>query len=70
MTFVNRLHNLLCPADSICYGSYGSRNPRSAIVLRQLSCREDRRGDQQHALATFVHKDQRSIFSFYSLHYP
>ena len=25
---INLLHDPLCPADSIRYGSYGSRNPR------------------------------------------
>jgi hypothetical protein len=55
MTFVNRLHNLLCPPYSIGYGSYGSRNPRSTVVLRQFSSRQNRGGDQQHALATLVH---------------
>jgi hypothetical protein len=52
---INLLHDPLCPADSIRYGSYGSRNPRSAVVLRQFSSRENAGGDQQHALATLVH---------------
>jgi len=55
MTPINLLHNPLCPADSICNGSYGCRNPRSAVVLRQFSCRKNACGDQQHALATLVH---------------
>jgi len=55
MTPINLLHDPLCPADSIRYGSYGCRNPRPAVVLCQLSGREDRGGDQKHALATFVH---------------
>jgi hypothetical protein len=55
MTSVDLFHDPLCPAHAVCYGSYGSRNPCSAVVLRQLPCRKDRSGDQQHALATLVH---------------
>jgi hypothetical protein len=64
MTAINFFHNPFCPADSICYGSYGCRNPRSAVVLRQLACCEDAGGDQKHALATFVHTISVAFSSF------
>ena len=64
---INLFHYPLCPPDRIRYGSYGCRNPRPAIVLCQLSSGEDAGGDQEHALATFIHIDQRSIFAFSSL---
>ena len=64
---INLLHDPLCPAHAIRYGSYGSGNPRSAVVLRQFTSRQNRGGDQQHALATFVHA--RSLaFSPYIRH--
>jgi len=37
------------------YCSHGCRDTPPAVVLRQLACREDAGGDQQHALATLVH---------------
>lgn len=52
---VNLLHYPLCPADCVGDGCHGRRHSRSAVVLRQLPCRKDRGGDQQNALATFVH---------------
>jgi len=55
MTPINLLHDPLSPTHGIRYGSYSGRNPRSAVVLRQLSCCENAGGDQQHALATLVH---------------
>ena len=55
VTSINLLHDPLCPAHAIRYGSYGSGNPRSAVVLRQLPSREDTGGDQEHALATLIH---------------
>jgi len=61
MTSVDLFHDPLCPAHAVCYGSYRSRDACSAVVLRELSCREDAGGDQQHALATLVHNDQVSI---------
>jgi hypothetical protein len=42
---INFFHDPLCPAHAIRYGSYGSRNPRSAVVLRELAGRKDARGD-------------------------
>jgi len=55
VTPINLFHDPLCPANSIRYGSYGSRNPRSAVVLRQSSGRQNRGGDQQHALPALIH---------------
>ena len=55
MTPINLIHDLLSPADRIGDGAHRGRNPCSAVVLRELSCREDAGGDQQHALATLVH---------------
>ena len=36
MSLVDLLHYPLSPSDRIGNGSYGSRNPRSAVVLRQF----------------------------------
>jgi hypothetical protein len=58
---INLLHDPLCPADSIRYGSYGSWHPRSAVVLCQFSSRQNRGGDQQHTLATFVHSGSLAL---------
>jgi hypothetical protein len=55
MAVINFLHDSFCPSDRIGDGAHRGRNPRSAVVLRELSCREDAGGDQQHALATLVH---------------
>lgn len=55
MPLVDLLHNPLCPPYCIGNGCDGSRNPRSTVVLRQLSGRENRRHDSDYALATFVH---------------
>jgi len=52
---VDLLHYPLSPSDGIGDGSYGSRNPRSAVVLRQFASRKDTGGDQQHALPTLIH---------------
>ena len=46
VTPINFIHDLLCPADRIGNGA--------AFVLRQLACREDAGGDQQHALASSI----------------
>jgi hypothetical protein len=56
MTLVDLLHYPLSPSDGIGDGSYGSRNPRSAVVLRQFASRKDTGGDQQHALPTLIHE--------------
>ena len=61
---INLQHDLFSPAHAIRYGSYGSRNPRSAVVLRELPCRKDARGDQQHSFATFVHPGKHTTRSF------
>jgi hypothetical protein len=55
MTPINLLHDPLCPADSICNGSDGCRNPRSAVILCQLPCRENAGGNEQHALPALIH---------------
>ena len=52
---INLLHNLLCPADRVGDGAHRRRNPLPAVILRQLPCGKDAGGDQEHALATFVH---------------
>jgi len=65
---INFFHYPFCPPDGIGNGAHRGRNPRPAVILRQLACREDAGGDQQHALATLIHSDQTSIFAFYSLH--
>jgi hypothetical protein len=49
VTPINLLQYPFCPADSVSDGAHRGRNPRSAVVLRQLPCREDAGGDQQHA---------------------
>jgi hypothetical protein len=67
MTAINLLHDPLSPSNSIGDGAHSGRNPRSAVVLRQLASREDTGGNQQDALATFIHIAQRSIFVFCSL---
>lgn len=55
MTSINLLHDAFCPADRVGNGCHGSRHPCSAVVLRELPCREDAGCYQQHALAPFVH---------------
>jgi hypothetical protein len=64
VTPINLLHDPLCPADSICDGSNGCRNPRSAVVLCQLSGRQNRGSDQRHALATLVHLRSLAVSPF------
>jgi hypothetical protein len=66
MPLINLLHNLLCPPDRIADRADCCRNPRAALVLRQLSCGENASGDQQHALAAFVHESRVSSFALYS----
>jgi hypothetical protein len=65
-TLVYGPHDFLCPANRIGNCSDGRRHTLSTIVLRELACSEDGGGDQQHALATFVHADHCSIFAFCS----
>ena len=55
MAVINLFHDPLCPPHGVGNGAYCGRNPCSAVVLRELPCREDAGGDQQHALATLVH---------------
>jgi hypothetical protein len=54
---INLLHDPLSPAHAIRYGSYSSRNPRPAVVLRQLSSGKNRCHDSEHALSRFVHQE-------------
>jgi hypothetical protein len=63
---VNDLHDFLSPAYRVrdCADRRGNSLP--AIKLRQLAGGEDTRGDQQQALAAFVHTVQFIIFAFYS----
>jgi hypothetical protein len=56
VTSINLLHDPLCPAHRVGNGANRGRDTRSAVILRQFACREDAGGDQQHALATFVHR--------------
>jgi hypothetical protein len=55
MSLVNLFHDLLSPADRIGDCANCGGHSRCTVVLRQFSCRENAGGDQQHALATFVH---------------
>jgi hypothetical protein len=55
VTPINLLHYPFRPPDRIGNGAYRGRNLCSAVILRQLPCREDAGGDQQHALAAFLH---------------
>ena len=45
MTPINLFHDTFRPADRIGDGTHRGRNPCSAVILCQLACREDRRGD-------------------------
>jgi hypothetical protein len=58
---INLLHDPLCPADSIRYGSYGSWHPRSAVVLCQFTGRQNRGGDQQYALPALIHSGSLAV---------
>jgi hypothetical protein len=67
MSPINLFHYPLCPPDTVRDGAHRRRNPRSAVVLRQLACREDAGGDQEHALATFIHpRKDTTIFALSS----
>jgi len=52
---INFLHDPFCPPDGIGNGAHRGGHACSAIVLGEFPSREDAGGDQQHALATFVH---------------
>ena len=52
---INRPHDFFRPAHTICDCAHRCGDPRSAIVLRQLSRSENRGSNQQHTLAAFVH---------------
>jgi hypothetical protein len=58
---VDLIHYLFCPPDSIGNGADRGWNPRSTFIQRQLSSREDAGGDQEHALATFVHSGSLAV---------
>jgi len=64
MTSVDLFHDPLSPADAVRYGSYGSRNLRSAVVLRQFTGRQNRGGDEQHALSTLTHLGSLTLSSY------
>ena len=46
VTPVNLLHQSLCPSDRIGDGAHRGRNPRSTVVLSQLTRSKDAGGDQ------------------------
>ena len=52
---INLLHDPLCPSNSVSNGANRGGNPRPTVVLSKLPSREDGGGDQQHALAPFIH---------------
>ena len=56
VTLVDLLHYPFRPPNRVGDGTHRRRNSRPTVVLRQLAGREDAGGDQQHALATFVHR--------------
>jgi hypothetical protein len=55
-TPINLSQDFLSPPHPIGYGGHGRRNSFSAVVLCQLPCCQNRRSNQQHALATFIHE--------------
>ena len=69
MTPINLRHYLLSPPDSIRDRRNCRWHALPAVVLRQLSSRKNGSCDQKHALATFIHTDERSIFAVCSLYW-
>lgn len=67
MTPINLFHDLLCPTDRVGNRSYRCRHALSTVVLRELTSRKNRSGNQKNALATFIHINQRTMFAFCSL---
>ncbi len=67
MTPINFLHDPLCPADRIRDCGDRGRNPRSTVELREFTCCEDARGNEQNTLAPLIHAQQITIFAFSSL---
>ena len=61
MPSIYLIHDPLSPAHAIRDGSYRCRNTRSAIVLCKSAGRQNRGGDQQHTLATFVHSGSLAL---------
>lgn len=55
VTAINLLHDPFRPSDGIGNGCHSCRHPCSTVVLSEFPSREDARGNQKHALATFVH---------------
>jgi len=61
---VNFLHDAFRPPHRVGDGAHRGGNPRSAVVLRQFAGRQNRGGDQQHALSTFVHQSSLALSLF------
>ena len=65
---VDPRHDALRNRDRIRNGRFQERR-RSSVPVRQLPGGKDACGDQEHALATLIHIEQRSIFAFRSLYW-
>ena len=61
---INLLHDPLSPSDGIGDGAHRRRNSRSAVVLCQFTSRQNRGGDQQHALPALIHLGSLALSSF------